>query len=447
MAKISVIVPVYNVEKYLKQCLDSIVNQTFDDLEIILVNDGSTDSSPQIMKEYAKKDSRIVIIEKLNGGYGSACNAGLNKATGEYVAIVEPDDFIEPNMYQELYEYTRDGMVDIVKSCFYIFYDIEKFQKDVKEYWSGRFELPKEGEIFNIYQHPEFLSFHPSIWSALYRRDFINENNIRFIEAPGSAWTDNPFRVVTCLRAKTIVFTNEAYYHWRNQHWDFADALKDITIPYKRFAEINQWLKENNITDTNILANLYKINLGYTETLMRKITFLNYNQVKREVLKFLGDIDENILRTNNYFSRMEYNKYCKLKDGIGKYYIKSIILEHLYLLRVLLMYIKLYFKIHTTKNLMFWGASLFLIKFLKFFRIKTKNIIGIVDKNPARWGENIFGYIVYPPESINDLKAKNLIMSIKHHSEDRYDDVKSFVEENCPEVNLLPNIFAQERIL
>ena len=104
MAKISVIVPVYNAEKYLRQCLDSIVSQTLRDIEIICVNDGSTDASLSILEEYAAKDSRIVVISKPNAGYGHSMNMGLDKATGEYMGIVDADDYILPTMYETLYQ-------------------------------------------------------------------------------------------------------------------------------------------------------------------------------------------------------------------------------------------------------------------------------------------------------------------------------------------------------
>ena len=102
MPKISVIIPVYNVEKYLRECLDSVINQTLADIEIILVDDGSPDNCPQICDEYALKDNRIKVIHKENGGYGSAMNVGLEKATGEYIGIVEPDDYIDSKMYEDL---------------------------------------------------------------------------------------------------------------------------------------------------------------------------------------------------------------------------------------------------------------------------------------------------------------------------------------------------------
>ena len=100
MPKVSIIVPTYNVEQYLREAMDSIINQTLKDIEIICIDDGSTDNSGKILDEYASKDSRVKVIHKKNGGYGKAMNVGLDNATGEYVGIVEPDDYIEPDMYE-----------------------------------------------------------------------------------------------------------------------------------------------------------------------------------------------------------------------------------------------------------------------------------------------------------------------------------------------------------
>ena len=99
MPKVSIIVPIYGVEKYIKQCLDSIINQSLEDIEIILIDDGSKDNCPAIIDDYASKDTRIIAIHKENGGYGAANNVGLSIATGEYIGIVEPDDYIDKHMF------------------------------------------------------------------------------------------------------------------------------------------------------------------------------------------------------------------------------------------------------------------------------------------------------------------------------------------------------------
>ncbi|MCM1338279.1 MAG: glycosyltransferase, partial [Muribaculaceae bacterium] len=116
--KISVIVPVYNVEKYLSQCLESILSQSLQEIEIICINDGSTDSSYQILEKYKTLDERIIIIDKTNSGYGSACNIGLKLARGEYICIVESDDFIASNMLEDMYKLAANNLADIAKSAY-----------------------------------------------------------------------------------------------------------------------------------------------------------------------------------------------------------------------------------------------------------------------------------------------------------------------------------------
>ena len=123
---ISVIVPVYNVEKYLRECLESLICQTLEDIEIICINDGSTDSSLAILEEFAAKDARIKIINKENSGYGASMNAGLNAAAGEYIGIIESDDFADKKMFEDLYNLALKNDADIVKSDFYYHFSNER---------------------------------------------------------------------------------------------------------------------------------------------------------------------------------------------------------------------------------------------------------------------------------------------------------------------------------
>ena len=214
---ISIIVPVYNVEKYLKQCVESILLQTMENIEIILIDDGSPDNCPAVCDEYAEKDKRVKVIHRQNGGYGKACNTGIGSAEGEYLGFVEPDDYIETDMYEKLYNLAVGHDADIVKSSFFENYDTPSYKKIKKVFWYDKtvpdFSMPEK--VFSIYEHPEFMYFHPSVWSCIYRRGFIEKNKIRFVEAKGAGWTDNPFQVQTMCLARRIFFTNEAFYYWR----------------------------------------------------------------------------------------------------------------------------------------------------------------------------------------------------------------------------------------
>ena len=126
MIKVSVILPVYNTEKYLPECLDSIINQSLRDIEIICVDDGSTDSSLQILKEYAEKDKRISVIHKNNGGQGSARNVGLNHAKGEYITFVDSDDYITEDMIYYLLKFLEDNKLDVAMIADCYVYDKSK---------------------------------------------------------------------------------------------------------------------------------------------------------------------------------------------------------------------------------------------------------------------------------------------------------------------------------
>ncbi|MBR5160328.1 MAG: glycosyltransferase family 2 protein, partial [Thermoguttaceae bacterium] len=119
MPAISVIIPVYNVEPYLRECLDSVVNQTFRDIEIICVNDGSTDGSPAILEEYAAKDSRIIIIHQQNGGLSAARNSGMNAAKGDFILFVDSDDYIKQNTLEITYNAAIESGAEMVMFCIY----------------------------------------------------------------------------------------------------------------------------------------------------------------------------------------------------------------------------------------------------------------------------------------------------------------------------------------
>ena len=169
---ISVIIPIYNVEKYLYQCVESVAKQTLKGLEIICVNDGSKDNSLAILKELAEKYDNIKIIDKENGGYGKAINAGLDMAAGDYIGIVESDDIAAPDMFETLYRLSKNGTVDVVKANFWDYYDRPGKAPEAivnKE----RASTLKLDEPFSLAENPELSWGHPSVWSAIYRREFL----------------------------------------------------------------------------------------------------------------------------------------------------------------------------------------------------------------------------------------------------------------------------------
>lgn len=310
MPKISVIIPVYNVEKYLRECLESVLSQTMTDIEIILLDDGGKDGCPAIIDEYAKKDGRIIAVHKQNGGYGQTCNTGFEKAAGEYIAIVESDDYILPEMFERLYNAAVLHNADVVKSPYYENYNFKKggLQKCMLKNF-----IP-EGQVFTLNDYPELLSVHPSIWTCLYKREFLQNNGITFIQAPGSGWTDNLFQVQTLCLAKRIVFVNEAFYYWRKTNFDASKDLKDFTVPFKRTKEIHDWINNNGFADENLLVNLFKRELSYCETVNKMINIKDIPQYLEILKDFYTVTGSDILISNPKITKKNIKFYNMLKN-------------------------------------------------------------------------------------------------------------------------------------
>lgn len=206
---ISVIVPIYNVEKYLKKCIDSIINQTLKDIEIILVDDGSTDNSPKILDDYAKKDKRVKVIHKENGGQGSARNEGLNIARGKYIGFVDSDDWIDLNMYEELYKDIVENNSDISVCSRKVF--------DENNNLNGKVEL--NNEVINLnrlgiegYIIKRLLSPHTVVvYNKLYKSTVIHDIRFKDVHEVGSE--DTLFNYCVLFNVKTISSINTTYYN------------------------------------------------------------------------------------------------------------------------------------------------------------------------------------------------------------------------------------------
>ncbi len=236
--KISVIVPVYNVEKYLEECLSSLIHQTLSDIEIICVNDGSSDNSLKIIQDFQLKDKRIKIINKENSGYGETMNKGLDLATGEYIGIVESDDFVKSEMFEELYKIASKNEADVVKSDFYFYF--------TKEKQARKADKVRDKKCFSIKDDVSVLKTMPSIWSGIYRREFLIQNSLRFLETPGASYQDTSFAFKTLCCAKKIIFTKNAYLYYRSDNENSSVKSKSkVFCICDEFDEITKFLNEN----------------------------------------------------------------------------------------------------------------------------------------------------------------------------------------------------------
>ncbi len=213
---VSIVVPVYNVSDYLEVCLESCRKQTLKNIEIICVNDGSTDNSLSILEEIAKKDDRIKIINKKNSGYGHTMNVGMEKANGEYIGIVESDDYVAPEMFEALYTAAKKRNLDIVKSDYYTF---SANNKSIKKQYE---KVCTQDKYYNIILDPkktkEIFTFQMNTWTGIYKTSFLRENNIKHNETPGASYQDNGFWFQTLSLAQSVMFLKRAFYHYRQDN-------------------------------------------------------------------------------------------------------------------------------------------------------------------------------------------------------------------------------------
>lgn len=226
MALISVIIPAYNVEKYLRECLDSVVNQTYKNLEIICVNDGSTDSTPDILREYESKDDRIKVIDQENKGLSGARNTGLRHCKGDYVYFIDSDDYIEADAMEKLHDISEEKSLDCVIFKL-INFDDDTNEKFETEYYN--MDFLKESVEDKVFSHrdisEDIFRVAVSIPGKFFKRDLIKD--MEFVE--GIIFEDNPFFVEVLFKAEKLYFLDEYLYNRRVREDSIITSTKNFT--------------------------------------------------------------------------------------------------------------------------------------------------------------------------------------------------------------------------
>ncbi|HNW25236.1 MAG TPA: glycosyltransferase [Candidatus Gastranaerophilaceae bacterium] len=247
--KISVIVPAYNTSSYLKQCLESLISQTFNDIEIICVNDGSTDNSLEILNKFAKKDKRIKIISQKNQGLSAARNTGIKAAKGEYIGFVDSDDWADESMFEKLYQNAKKFDADISMCSITTFNEDTGVYNNSDPYMTmNLFPESFEDRVFSPKETYDFI-FRICVvaWNKIYKRDFLDKIGGFFKE--GLVFEDNLFFCQTFMQANKICITKENLIFYR------LNSPKSITFGDKDFQKldffevfelIEKFLKEKN---------------------------------------------------------------------------------------------------------------------------------------------------------------------------------------------------------
>ena len=298
MIKVSIIVPIYNVEKQLAKCLDSLLNQTLKDIQIILVNDGSEDSSAEIAKKYVVKDpDRVLYFEKENGGLSDARNYGLKYATGEYISFVDSDDYITENLYTNLLPY-MEQKYDMIK------FKIAKVDEQgnvLEKNYTPLFEEKSGEEAFDILYKADVMT--EVAWGYLYKRDFFRRNKFEFTK--GKYHEDFGLIPLILLKADKVASVDVFGYNYVQTQKSITRGNSEIT--YKRALEykISEKSKEN-------------IKIYYTNCIILEVNNLKGKEQKQ----FIKEIRKRKL-ANNIKARdvKQFIKKILLKINI-KLYLK-----------------------------------------------------------------------------------------------------------------------------
>lgn len=315
--KVSIILPVYNVAPYLRQSLDSIIAQTLTDIEIICVDDGSTDDSGKILDEYKEKDNRITVIHKRNAGTGAARNDGLKIATGECIGFVDPDDWILPNMYERLYNILQDKELDIVMFTPDVFNDQTQKHEGFLYFQDSNFPKILDDKIFNKDDISPF-SYPMCVWNKLYRKKLFDDNNIDFAE--GLDFEDHKVIFKSLFTAKRIYFIREKLYVYRHSRQGSILSDNDTRMfdHIKIYDIVENILKETGNWEKFHLDFLrYKVhNILYYYTMIKP-------QYKDEYYKKMVKSLQNTQMSEEEFEILAKD-YPDLKPIMGDSWVKKI---------------------------------------------------------------------------------------------------------------------------
>ena len=299
MPAISVIVPIYNGEQFIHKCIDSVLSQTFSDLELIIVDDGSTDNCPQICDEYAKKDNRVIVIHGTNKGVSIARNIGLAAASGEYVAFCDGDDYFKENLLERTYNIAVEQHADVVS------FNLQRMSDKA----ASMDENPKEPDIIDLDKESRFdmlykvVTWQTKGWQAcrsIFKRQIIEDHHIRFCDTCGNFAEDLGFTLEYLLYAARIIFIDEYLYYYydvrqnsmmnKSKHVYKVNEVNELSYYLKpimtkvlseeQFSVIHHHIIQNQVVD------LYSAN--------SKQDFQEWNEILKSLDKTVYFLDENL---------------------------------------------------------------------------------------------------------------------------------------------------------
>lgn len=447
MAKISVIIPVLNGAEYIRECIDSIVNQTYSDLEIIPVDAGSTDGTVEILSEYATRDKRIKVLHSDKKSMGHQYNIGISAAEGEYIGFCESDDYLAETMYEKLYSIASEYDLDYVKSDFDMF--IDKKERILLNYHI------LAGKRISLYENVIIPSDYPDImyrdvnmWNGIYKKEFLQKYKIRLNETPGAAFQDMGFVIQTFLAANKAMYVREDTNRYRRDNIGSSvyDLKAVVNVVWEaEFAE--KFMSRLNIENRDIQAVVFQrfcsVFFGFYGKLPSKEYFTD--DVKKAINRF-------IMLAKKVYPSIPY--YAADHEGIDQSVYLDAILRNLDEFDTLRRcneelrrnYIYRFYKhvMDYPKAVIFGAGEMGTSIYAMLRKNDYDKVKCFADNDSDKWGQNIMGCKVVDPAMLaeTDHEKTIYIIAMLSHTEEVREQLISLgidKEDICRAPGIIPH--------
>lgn len=405
--KVSVIMPAMNVKKYIRECLDSVVNQTLKEIEIICVDAYSTDGTRQIIEEYAQRDPRVRLLDDRIGSTGYSNNMGIRLASGKYVAILETDDYVSPSMYETLYAIGEKENCDVVRADYQVFWGDGKQRVFLDKPIAC--ELDMYGRILSAKESKKIFLNDMSTWTGIYRRSFLLENQIWHNETPGASYQDNGFWFQTTALAGRICYAPVSGYRYR-----LDNPKSSIHNPKKIYAICDEYeFIRRKLEDKNIFTEFC-----HTFVYMKYIRYISsfYRLHEEFKMRFLIRFSEE-MRAHQEKGEIGWEMFSEMQKKILEAVLsspKTFYEEIRRRQQALAVFLDREGKVVQA------GCGSDGIRFLSYMKGENRlsQIICIADNNPKLQGKEIFHIPVLSMEKAKELYGRHgyVITSLNHAS-------------------------------
>lgn len=402
--------PSLNVKKYIRECMDSVVGQSLQGLEILCIDAGSTDGTLEILEEYARSDKRIILHHSTMKSYGQQINMGVNLAKGKYVAVVETDDYIDNHMYETLYGIAEENQLDYVKADFMGFLELRSGQI----YFDKGRVWPDDGlyrKVLSAEEYPKLYIRDVNIWKGLYNRNFLLEHEIRLNETPGAAFQDIGFCHLLLAYARRAMYIKDMLYFYRRDN-EASSSAKPYGIcfayqEYKRLCSIPMKCKNTKLFYHYLYVRMIYVFIGEYEKLLlfgvkltqesseaiRWFQTVLYQQIEEKEITS-GDVDEKtwnklrlLINCEDKFAA-EWYKDQKEKEKLKKELFKRI----------------------GTEQIIIFGCGYYGGRSLLFCDKHNISIAAFCDNDPCLWERQYYGYQVCRPIELTTTYSNIKIM-------------------------------------